>query len=160
MAVRSDTLVILLPPFSTRIAATIPLVATIGCAPIAGRATIGRRATAGHAAHATAGHAAHAAAGHPTHAAAMHSADEQEGGLGDDGIGGRGTRKGAISRWAATTGAGIDTPATAVSIRTGANLYMCPSLLVVSRGMSLTIQSTASLVKFFPLRRASSLTRH
>src|SRR5262249_49087732 len=87
----------LLPPFPTRIAATISLVATTGCDIVARRATIGRRAagysahaaadhganaTAGHSAHAAARHTAHATAGHPTHATAMHAADEHEGGPG------------------------------------------------------------------------------
>ena len=80
MAVLRDTMVILLLPFSTRIAATIPLVATTGCVTEAGRATIGRRAAAGYSAH---------AAGRST---AAHAAAEHERGLGNDGIGGRGTR--------------------------------------------------------------------
>ena len=108
MAVLRDTMVILLLPFSPRIAATIPLVATTGCVTEAGRATISRRAAAGYSADATAGHstATHAAgrstathaAGRSsaTHAAgrstATHAADEHERGLGNDGIGGRGTR--------------------------------------------------------------------
>src|SRR5215470_10296371 len=99
-------MIILLPLLSIRVAATIPSVPTTGCVTEAGRATIGRRAAAGHAAHAAAGHSAHAAAGHSAHAAAghsahaaagraahpaaMHAADEHEGGLGNDGIGGRG----------------------------------------------------------------------
>ena len=72
MAVLRDTMVILLPPFSTRIAATIPLVAA-----------------AGHSAHATGHSAATHAAGRST---AAHAADEHERSLGNDGIRGRGTR--------------------------------------------------------------------
>ena len=122
MAVPRDTMVILLLPFSTGIAATIPLVATTRCVTEAGRATIGSRATAGHSAHATA-----------AHATAAHAADEQEAAWGTTVSAAE--DKGAISRSAATTGTGIDTPATAVSTRTGTNLYMCPSLVVVSRGI-------------------------
>jgi hypothetical protein len=64
LAVLRDTMVILLLPFSTRIAATIPLVATTGCVTEAGRATIGRRAAAGYSADAAAGHSAHVTAAH------------------------------------------------------------------------------------------------
>jgi len=124
LAVPRDTMVILLLPFSTRIATTIPSVATTGCVTEAGRATIGSRATAGHSAHATA-----------AHATAAHAADEQEAAWGTTVSAAEGPDKDAISRWAATTGTGIDTPATAVSTRTGTNLYMCPSLVVVSRGI-------------------------
>ena len=84
MAVLRDTMVIPLLPFSTGIAATIPLVATTRCVTEAGRATKGRRAAAGY--------CADAAAGHSAHATAAHAADEHERGPGNDGIGGRGTR--------------------------------------------------------------------
>jgi len=90
LAVLRDTMVIPLLPFSTGIAATIPLVATTRCVTEAGRATKGRRAAAGYCADAAAGHPA----GHSAHAAgrstAAHAADEHERGLGNDGIGGRG----------------------------------------------------------------------
>jgi len=147
LAVLRDTMVILLPTCFTRVAATIPLVATTGCVTGTGRATIGRHAAAGHSAHATAGHASHATAGH--------AADEHERGLGTTVSVAAAPDKGAVSRCAATPGTGSAIPATAVSMRTGTNLYMCASLVVVSRGMNSKYTNPA---KFDPLRPASSLT--